>query len=112
MLPIINRLKLDKEFNKIFKYGRSYYGQFLGIKVVKNELLYFRCGILVSSKIFKKAVDRNRLKRGIKSLIIKYPKFFKPGYDYVIITLPRIKEVDKKSLEQDFINNLKSLKLN
>ncbi len=87
MLKKENRLKLKKDFNQIFKTGHSFYGRFVGVKIKKNNLNCNRFAILISKKVEKKAVNRNKLKRKIKNYIINEEKNFSNFYDCVIIVL-------------------------
>lgn len=38
MLPEVNRLKKEKDFERVFKKGRGYKEDFLYLKIVKNNL--------------------------------------------------------------------------
>lgn len=84
----------NKEFDRAFKVGQSFYGKILGLKAVNNDLLVTRLGILISTKVSKKAVIRNSFKRQIREVVrAELPKL-KDGKDLVIIVFPEI--LDKK----------------
>lgn len=92
----------NKEFDRAFKLGQSFYSQILGIKAVDNDLRFNRFGILISTKVSKKAVIRNKIKRQIRVIIHEEMLKIKPGKDIVIIVFPQI--LDKKFQEiRDFI---------
>jgi len=97
MLKKENRLHLDKDFDYIFKNGQSFYNNVFGLKVATTELEVFRLGILISTKVSKKAVVRNRIKRQFREIIQQELPRLKKGHDLIIIVLPRI--VTEKSLE-------------
>lgn len=113
MLKKANQLRLDKEFNQVFKKGRSGYVEILGIKAFLTKAEDSRFGILVSNKVSKKAVERNKIKRQIREILrLKLAKI-KPGYDIVIITLPAILSKDYKEIEAAIdiaLNRLRILK--
>lgn len=111
MLKKINRITKDKEFDRIFKGGKSAYSNILGLKALKTEEENSRFGILISTKVSKKAVIRNRLKRQIREILKQYFTQIAPGYDCVIVTLPQIKEADFKQIEDALIFCLKRLRL-
>ncbi len=111
MLKKNNRITKDKEFEKIFKKGKGKYSSILGIKVINNNLEDSRFGIIVSTKISKKAVERNKIKRQIREIIKKYLPNVNIGKDIVVITLPKIKEANFEQIEKSFIFCLKKLKL-
>lgn len=106
-----NQLKKDKEFDKVFKNGRSSFSKILGIKAAINGSGTSRFGILVSNKISKKAVERNRIKRQIREVIRLELKKIKPGFDVVIITLPAVFGQSYREIEVAINHNFKKLGL-
>jgi ribonuclease P protein component len=111
MLPTKNKLHLNRDFDKIFKTGHSLYGQFFGIKIINNNLNNNRFGILISSKIYKKAVDRNLIKRQIKGFLIRNKDSLEKGFDCVIIVLLRAKNIKNLELIKDLNNLFEKLNL-
>lgn len=111
MLPKINRLTKDKEFDAVFKRGRSNYDKIVGVKIMANKADVNRFGILISSKVSKKAVIRNKLKRQIRDILFKENDFLKVGYDFVIITLPEIRDKDSAEIKEALLNSFKKLRL-
>ena len=96
MLPKQNRLKLKKDFERIFKQGKGYKQNFLFLKVLENGLKETRFGFIVSKKISKKAVIRNKLKRRLREVIrdkLKEEKI-RPGIDVVLTAFPGLEEKD------------------
>lgn len=55
------------------------------IKTKENGLLFNRFAIIVSKKVDKRAVVRNRIKRLIGSCIEELYKNLRPGYDAIFI---------------------------
>ena len=111
MLKKQNQLTKDKEFDNVFKNGRSSYDKIIGFKVIANKLNDSRFGILVSTKISKKAVERNRLKRQIREIIRLDLNSIKSGYDFIIITLPPVLDKTYEEIEKSISNHFKKLKL-
>lgn len=111
MLKKLNRLTKQKDFEKIFKKGRSVYDSNLGIKVLKNDLSENRYGIIISAKVSKKAVERNRIKRLIREIIKKENINLKNGNDIVIVTFPGIKDLKPEEIAPLLIKNWSKLKL-
>ncbi|PIR13542.1 ribonuclease P protein component [Candidatus Falkowbacteria bacterium CG11_big_fil_rev_8_21_14_0_20_39_10] len=105
-----NRLTKDKEFENVFKNGRSSYDKIIGLKITKNGLDYSRFGVLVSNKISKKAVARNKIKRRVRAVIEKIGLDLKPGYDCVAITLAPILERTYQDMEKSLVKHFKKLK--
>ena len=105
MLPVRNRLKKKKDFERIFKEGQGFKQGFLYLKIKKNNLKSSRFGFIVSKKFAKKAVIRNKIKRRLRELIkIKLPEI-KKGIDGIIIVIPGLKTTDFRQLEE-IINKL------
>jgi len=87
------RLVKQKDFENVFDKGRYFSEDFLSLKVVKNNLDNFRFGFIVSNKISKKAITRNRIKRLLRESIRLLHKDIKPGFDGVFVS--KNKAVDK-----------------
>lgn len=110
MFKKANRLTKDKEFENVFKNGRSSYDKIIGLKIIKNDLGLNRFGILVSNKISKKAVERNRIKRRARGALEKISQDLKPGYDSVIITLAPILESTYQDMEKSLSGHFRKLR--
>jgi len=111
MLAKINRLTKDKDFNNAFKKGRSSYDDMTGIKTAANGLANNRFGILVSTKISKKAAIRNKIKCRVREAIKKYINKLRLGNDLVIICLPGILKKEYKEIEQSLSYHFKKLRI-
>ena len=111
MLAKKHKLTKQKDFDNTFKNGKASFDSILGIKVINNDLPESRFGIMVSTKISKKAVDRNKIKRQIRSVIEKELDNIKQGKDIIIITLPAILNKTFQEIEKSIKNNLTKLKI-
>ena len=78
MLAREARLKKNKDFEQIFKKGKSVKGDFLLLKIVKNKLNKNRFAAIVSQKVSKKAIIRNKIRRRIAE-IIRQKEFWAKG---------------------------------
>jgi len=85
------RQKLD--FERVAKRGQPIFTNELGFKILKNNLNYNRCGIVVSLVIDKRAVIRNKIRRRIKFIIIQNEQKLKKGFDLMFLMRPKIKEL-------------------
>ena len=70
MIKKENRLNKKKDIENVFKNGKSFYSDSIGIKILKNSLLKNRFCIIISAKISKKSVDRQKIRRRIKYIIL------------------------------------------
>lgn len=112
MLPKNKRVTKNKEFDLIFKTGRSAYVNLIGVKAVKNKLDKNRLGVLINNKVSKKAVERNRIKRIIKSVFKEKESAFNDRYDILVIALPAIKDSAREPISTAFNDAIKRLRLN
>ena len=112
MLKKENRLKKKKDFDAVFKeckFKRSPLFTFLGIK--KNDLNCSRFGIIVSKKIAKKAVIRNKIKRRIREILRNRIKEIDRGYDVVIIPSKEIVDKNYQEIKISLERGLKKIKI-
>lgn len=106
-----HRLTKTKEIDQVFKKSRSVFLNNLGIKVLVNKLGYLRLSVLVSTKVSKKAVERNLLKRRIKAVLKKHLDENKTSVDMIVLTKPENKQLDFSELEKTITQILKKHKL-
>ncbi|NCO00188.1 ribonuclease P protein component [Candidatus Falkowbacteria bacterium] len=111
MLKKSNRIGRNKDFDRAFKLGQSFYDKILGLKTVENGLAVSRLGILVSTKVSKRAVDRNLIKRQIRAIVKNEWSNLKDGKDLVIITLPLILDKSFEEIQKTVQKALKKLNL-
>jgi len=105
MLPFKNRLNKTRDFNRVSCYGHKFFSSELILRWVENDQEECsRWGIVVSRKVDKKAVIRNKIKRRIRSILRENMNSWTPQRDVVLIARPQIKELNflelKRKLEQ------------
>ena len=105
MLPKINRIKKQKDFEIIFKKGVSFKNSLFVLKFIKNSLNKTRVSFIVSNKISKKATVRNKIRRRLSEIVKKEINNIKGSLDIVFISLPGIEKKDFLELK-DALNNL------
>jgi ribonuclease P protein component len=65
--PILNRLKSKTVIDRLFLEGEGVHSKHLFIRLIQEkESPYLYAGVSVSKRNFKKAVDRNRIKRQLR----------------------------------------------
>ncbi|CAM3198463.1 ribonuclease P protein component [Filibacter tadaridae] len=97
------RVKKDKEFQQVFKTGKSIANrQFVVYSLRKEGQIEFRIGLSVSKKVGN-AVTRNRIKRYIRQSFLEMKEEVQDNMDYVIIARHQAAKLDfhetKKSLQ-------------
>ena len=98
-----NVLRKQKDFDSLYKKGKSVGDRYIVLFYRKNNLAYNRKGFLASKKVGN-AVKRNRARRLMKEGYRKIEDNLPLGYDFVIIARNTI--VDKKAGEVE--NSLRS----
>lgn len=99
----INSLKKQNDFSRVFKTGEVFGNKTFVMYYLKNGSEANRLGIVVSKKVSKKAVVRNKIKRRIKEAYRLNEDSFAMGFDIIIIA--------KGSCEEEKYNHMeKSLK--
>ena len=111
MLKSQYRLTKKKDFDQVFKSGRSAYNQMLGLKYVDSEFKNSRFGIIISNRVSKKAVERNKLKRQIREIIRLQIDKIKPGKDCVLIALSPILGKSYEEIERSIKGLCQRLRL-
>lgn len=107
MLPSGKRLRQFRDFQQVYKAGRSYYAAVVRIKASRTELPETRFGIVVPNKLVKKATERNRKKRQIRGALQTLIPIIKPGYDVVVSAQPTIREATYDDILRDLSEILK-----
>ncbi|MCB9803073.1 ribonuclease P protein component [Candidatus Nomurabacteria bacterium] len=94
MLSKNNRLQKDKEIKSLIEKGQTFFLPQFVIKYQKNKENTPRFAFVISTKVDKRAVVRNRLKRQLREAIREFlPRI--TGFDVLVI-------VKKSALELDF----------
>lgn len=86
MLKKKNRITPPTVFKEVFTQGERKDDKYFRLIFRENNLEYPRYGIVVSTQISKSAVERNILKRRIRSILRDFIPSFSKGLDIVIIT--------------------------
>lgn len=92
MLPKANRLSSERDFKRVYQKGQKFSGSFFYGKLLANHAGNPRFGIVISAKVSKSAVVRNKIKRQIRAGIktaISNSKLAISNYD-VIISVNRL----------------------
>ena len=69
MLHSVNRLRKSTEIDRVWKRGRSFYTPLLQIKSITTNLGLIRCAVVVGSKVHKRAVVRNKIRRRVREVM-------------------------------------------
>ena len=98
MLPKKHRLSKSTEVKKTTAKGRSFFNPYFVVKSLKGEGVA-RFTVIVSTKVSKKAVVRNSLKRIIRDELKNFVQSF-PAGSYAFIVKPSAAKVVSSELRK------------
>lgn len=94
------RLSLNRDFKRVLEEGKKIWvDKYLLIIYCPNNLTYRRVGTIVSSKVGR-AVERNKVKRILRTLFRKNKDLFPERADIIMIPHPRIKNLSYDELQK------------
>jgi len=111
MLATKNRLTKEKDFKRINRLSRPFFSFYFRLKFLANNLDSSRFAVVVSTKISKKATERNRIKRQIREIIRLNESRIKSKYDIIISAQNKALGKDYQDLEKNLLNLLNKAKL-
>jgi len=107
MLKKANRLTKQKDFDLVLKQGQGIKNRVCFIKFKANQVGVTRFGFIVSKKIAKSAVKRNKIKRRLRHIVKENQNFFKQGVDIAFLPNLNVLEIDFAILKQEVEKTLK-----
>ncbi len=105
MLKKINRISSRKDFLEIKSKGQFYSGPFFGGLCLKTDDELVKFGFIISKKISKRAVDRNKIKRRISEILGVNLQKFNPGTKIIFLAKKSLLESRREEIEKE-INKL------
>ena len=112
-LPKVNRLKNRHEFQTLFREGNRLKSSHLTLRALRLQTPSgiitgaTRIGISISTKVSKRAVIRNRIKRQIRAAFRSLLPQIAPGWSLVVVVQPEA--VLSKCDYQQFLQELEQL---
>lgn len=107
MLPKHHRLPGNTRFHK----AQVIKTPLFSLRVQSNSLESSRFGFVVSKKVDKRAVVRNRLKRVFRSCIEEKLSQIKPGNDMLFILSPTLLTISREEMKEELAKIFSSLRL-
>src|SRR5689334_17763259 len=87
MLPSRSRLKRDSDFSRVMGAGRKELFGPLLVFTTPGEATTVRFGVVVSKKVSKKAVERNKIRRQLAELLRPVAASLATPLDVVFLVL-------------------------
>ena len=98
-----NSLRSNRDFQHVFKSGRSYANKYLVMYVSKNQLGENRLGISVSKKVGNSVV-RHRIARLLRESFRLNDEKFHSGWDIVVVARMGAKGKNYSDIESAFLH--------
>jgi len=96
-------LKKNRDFQVVYKTGKSFANRYLIMYVVENHQSYNRIGISVSKKVGNSVV-RHRVKRLIRESYRLREHIFNSGLDIVIIARNSAADISYEEIESALLH--------
>ncbi|HTM68755.1 MAG TPA: ribonuclease P protein component [Candidatus Binatia bacterium] len=100
MLDKRYRLTAEKDFAKLFAKGRAFQGRGVTVKAMRSRNEGPRIGFVVSTKVSKRAVVRNLVKRRMREIVRKRLPKLLGGVDMAILARSEAVTMDFQALER------------
>lgn len=101
MLPRENRLIQKPDFEKVKEEGEKFQSNLFGLLVLGTGKPITRFGFVISTKLSKRAVKRNRVKRILREQVRLLLERIKPGFDVVFLGKKPVLESNSREIEKE-----------
>ena len=99
----MDSLKKNKDFQNVYRNGKSYADKYLVMYVLENGLESNRIGISVSKKVGNSVV-RHHLTRLLRESYRLHEDMFNSGLDIVIVVRNRAKDCSYHEMEESLLH--------
>lgn len=106
MLPKEKRLHKKRDFLKLGAAGRPVYGVYTTLRVRALQKPETKVAFLTSTKMFKLAVHRNRIKRRLREIIRQVWGELPPAMHLLFIAKPQALEAEFGAIKADVLHML------
>lgn len=104
-------VKKNEDFNDIINTGKFLKSYYYNIYYKVSNDNFPKFGIAVSKK-YGNAVERNKIKRQIRSIVDHNKNLFSNYRNYIIMIKKGVKVINYSQMEQEFIHLLKKGNIN
>lgn len=111
MLARSFRLRKSADFNRVYKQGSYSGGKNIYLRTRQTNLPTSRAAVVVSKKISKRAVVRNRIRRRLSEILrLEWVKI-SPGFDIIVLVKSDVSEVSPSALKAEITALLSKARL-
>lgn len=105
------RITKKKDFIFLYKKGNRYRGRYFNLIYLSNDLGFSRMAVVVSKKVGG-AVERNRIKRRLRTLFRRNKNLLLDPLDIILIVKTEIQRASWQSLEEEYLRSVASIASN
>jgi|GEM_PF-398436 len=109
MLPPDVRMKKTRDFAAMATKGRTIFGFFSTLRIRAINSGETKIAFIISTKIFKKAVERNRSKRRFRASVRELLPTIPKGYHLLFILKPQCLDGDYQKIKADTAHMLEKI---
>ena len=107
MLSKEHRLRRDRDFQNLFKNGEKAFSFPFSVRFADNKLAVSRFAVVVGTKVSKKAVERNYLRRQVREILRLRLTEIVAHKDVALSVQPQAKGMAYSDLEKALFKVLK-----
>ncbi len=102
------RITKKKDFIFLYKKGNRYRGRYFNLIYLSNDLNFSRMAVVVSKKVGG-AVERNRIKRRLRTLFRRNKHILLNPLDIILIVKKDIEDASWQSLEDEYLRSVSAI---
>lgn len=102
------RITKKKDFLSLYKKGNRYRGRYFDLIYLSNDLDFSRMAVVVSKKVGG-AVERNTIKRRLRTLFRRNKHIFLDPLDIILFVKREIQGASWRSLEEEYLRSVTSV---
>lgn len=112
MINARHRFHGHNSVNRVYKQGRTIRGNLCSIKYIESGRDTYRAAVVVSKKVSKSAVVRNRIRRRVYEILRATQPNFREPYDIIFtIFSEQVAEVPQEVLRKTIEGQLREAKI-
>lgn len=104
-------LRKKSEFSKTYRFGKQVKLSEFSVRALPNHTNTLQLAIVVSKKVSKKAVVRNRARRRIREILRKHHSLASDGYFVIVNIYTDLNKLSPTQLEQKLISSFQRLNI-
>ena len=105
------RIRKKKDFLFLYKKGNRYRGRYFNLIYLSNDLNFSRMAVVVSKKVGG-AVERNTIKRRLRTLFRRNKHILLNPLDIICVVKKEIQSASWQSLEEEYLRSMNSIVTN